>query len=49
MPDGLSPIVADADGLGSALASLSRPPPFPRDEVAAPVDLAVWRRYLEAA
>jgi hypothetical protein len=49
MPDGLSPIVADAEGLGRALASLTRPPPFPRDEVAAPVDLAVWRRYLEAA
>jgi hypothetical protein len=49
MPDGLSPIVTDADGLADALASLRRPPPYARDAVAAPVDLAVWRRYLHAA
>lgn len=49
MPDGIDPLVTDADGLEAALRALPAPPAFAPEQVIAPVDLAVWRRYLLAA
>jgi hypothetical protein len=49
MPDGLAPTVTDAEGLAAALATLPQPPRIAEGAVIAPVDLAIWRRYLLAA
>jgi hypothetical protein len=49
LPDGVDIPAVDATTFNRALDNPSPPPHVARASVFAPVDLALWRRYLEAA
>ena len=49
LPDGIAAVPVDAASLDAALAAIEAPPAIDRESILAPVDLAVWKRYLTAA
>jgi len=48
LPDGVAAVPVDAASLEEALDGTQPPARIERESVMAPVDLAVWRRYLMA-
>jgi hypothetical protein len=49
LPDGVEVPAIDAGSFDGALAAPAAPPRIARESVFAPIDLALWRRHLEAA
>lgn len=49
LPDGVEVPAIDGTTFDRALAAPPAPPPVAREAVFAPIDLALWRRHLEAA